>query len=420
MSSGKLTIPDVPASPLAGKDFFSNPYPAYERLRAEAPAIYDPARNCWLVSRFADVETLLADLRTTKRFHTSAPTPFEQAVLSSDPPDHTRTRALLSRAFAGPALARIDARIDAIAEQRIEAMASRLAAGTSCDLIAEFALPLPMQVICDAMGIPLDATDELHRWSSAFLTDETVPQREALAQQYTSMAKLTAFYTGMVEERRKALGNDLISDLIKARVGDDRLSDEELVGNCILLLIAGHETTVNLLGNGLYLLLSEPSRFAQVCASPLILRTGVEEMLRYEAPVQLGTFRLAKEEITLGDVTIPAGAAVTLLFGSANRDPAVFRNPDVFDMSRTPNRHLAFGHGPHRCVGAAIGRAEARIGFTRLAARLPTLRLASNPTKENWLGRQMQRRGWMPPKSTAPAWRSQALTRGLQDLWVRV
>ncbi len=401
---------------LSGPSFFSNPYSTYASIRASKAPVYDPISDAWMIGRFADVESLLKDLRTTKRISSAERTPFERSVLSHDPPEHSRIRSLFNQAFNHLDLPNLEARVAALTDNLIDGM---LRMGR-CDFISAFAVPLPLAVICEIMGIPRDDAEQLCVWSSAFVGDDTLATQEADRLRNAAIAGMVDYFSDLVMTRSNGFGVDLISALARARNQDERMSNDELVGNCMLLLIAGHETTVNLLGNGLFLLLTDRSRFERMRRESDMLRPGIEEMLRFESPVQLGTFRVAAEPIEVGGVILAAGAQITLLFGSANRDPEQFPDADSFDLNRAPNRHLAFGHGPHRCLGAALARMEARVAFTRILERLPDLRLDVAPAPQNWIRNRLLSLHLLPAAAVTPSpvWRHNAQTRGLRELIV--
>jgi cytochrome P450 len=278
-----------------------------------------------------------------------------------------------------------------IADDLVDAM---LAGGGEGDLIAEFAFPLPITVICELLGVPLRDRDAFRAWSNAIAAGMgSGMDNRAVAD------ALDAYIRELVAAKRADLGDDLLSELIAVRDDTDRLSESELVGMVFLLLIAGHETTVNLIGNGAYLLLTHPDQLARLAADPGLIPKAVEEFLRYESPVETSTPRFTTEPVEVGGVTIPAGELVLVALASANRDPERFAGADRFDVERNDSAHVAFGHGIHFCLGAPLARMEGQVAFETLLSRLPGLALAVAPD--------------------ALAWRPGILMRGLVDLPVR-
>lgn len=391
-----------------GDSFFADPYATYARVRDRGEPVFEPISQAWLITRYSDVEALLRESRVSKNFRRDAPTAFDMSVLFQDPPDHTRVREILNRAFSGDAMKGLDGFVRQVADDLID----RMKAGERTDFMSAFALPLPVAVIAGLLGIPSGDAEELYRLSGAFIVEDSVPAAESRRLQYAAVSSMTEYFRQLVDRRRNHLRDDVLSALVQAR-DEKRLSDDELIGNCILLMVAGHETTVNLLGNGLHLLLRHPEQQARLSAQPGLWTSAIEEMLRYESPVQLGTFRVTTAPLEYSGGRVEAGCSVTAVIGSANRDPAQFPEPDRFDITRTPNRHLAFGMGPHRCLGGALARTEAKIGFSRLLERLPNLRLAADPVK-GW--RRMV--PWDRPPVPWPHWRKNAVTRGFTELRV--
>ncbi len=371
-------------------------------LRSLASPVFDPASKAWLITRYADVEALLRETRVSKNFPRATPTPFDSSVLFQNPPDHTRIRQILNQAFSGAAMQGIEDRVRAIADSLMD----RLQFSSSCDFMAAFATPLPSLVIAALLGVPPADAAELNRLSSEFIVEEGVPPQKAELRQYQAIQSMSDYFRRLIENRPCQPQPDVLSVLVSAH-RDGRLSSDELIGNCILLMVAGHETTVNLLGNGLYLLLQYPDQLRLLQQKPEIWPSAIEEILRFESPVQQGTFRVTTEPIDIAGVRLETGSRVTALIGSANRDPDQFPDPNRFDVTRTPNRHLAFGMGSHFCLGASLARTEARIAFTRLFERLPNLRLAPAPKRLL---------PWFDKGRSHPRWRTNADTRGLQKL----
>lgn len=397
--------------------YYADPYRAYTDLRAQpAPHFY---RDSWLVSRYDDVAALLKETQITKRMVRAQTMPLDLSMVFQDPPTHTRLRGLVNQAFTPRRLKRLDQRIFELADASI----ARVQRRGSMDFIAEFALPLPVTIIAEMLGVPAGDQEAFLRHSVDFVTagDQCSSAEECQAIQWKAMCALTEYFTGLIAHRRTNPKDDILSGLIEASEDQDRLSSEELIGNAILLLIAGHETTVNLFGNGLYTLLRHPDQLALLRSQPDLLGSAIEEMLRYESPIQAGTFRAAAAPLQIGGTPIETGDSITLLLGAANRDPEQFPDPDRFDITRTPNRHLGFGLGIHFCLGAALARSEAKIGFTPLLERLPNLRLAGAPaptTTPHPVVRWLHRFGATRRAETifAPNWRTNTIIRGLKSL----
>jgi pimeloyl-[acyl-carrier protein] synthase len=368
-----------PSSP----DFRANPYPYYHALRSADPVHFVEERGFWLLTRHADVLAALRDARlSAERFHRSLPEMQSSALLSSlsrmmllrDPPDHTRMRTLVSKAFTPRVVEGLRARVQAITDTLLDAVEP-----LGCmDLVRDVAAPLPVMVIARLLGVPAADGELFKRWSDDLmliadgsLAAEGFPYAEA------SAAELKEYLTRVFALRRQVPRDDLISAMLAAREQADTLSDDEVYATCVLLLIAGHETTTNLIGSGILTLLHHPDQRARVCARADLIRDAVEELLRYESPVQL-TSRVTREEIVIGDKRIPMDHEVNLMLGAANRDPEVFADPDRLDITRVDNHHVAFGHGIHFCLGAALARLEAQIAVATILRRLPHLHLETD------------------------------------------
>jgi cytochrome P450 len=392
------------------------------QLRADASTgfprgspVLDQSSNAWLITRYADVEALLRETRISKNLQRATPTPFETSILFQNPPDHTRVRAILNQAFAGAAAQGLEDHVREIADSLID----RLQSSRTSDFMSAFAAPLPSLVIAALLGVPSADTGELQRLSSEFIVEDGIPWKETEHRQIKAKESMSDYFRRLTESRSSQPQRDVLSALISAH-RQGRLSNDELIGNCMLLMIAGHETTVNLLGNGLYLLLQHPDQARLLQQKPEVWPSAIEEILRFESPVQWGTFRVTTEPIDIAGTRLPTGSTVTAVIGSANRDPDQFPDPERFDILRTPNRHLAFGMGSHFCLGASLARTEARIAFTRLFERLPNLRLASAsdaPSHSRWLKSLLP---WREEGASAPRWRANAVTRGLKSLTVLV
>jgi pimeloyl-[acyl-carrier protein] synthase len=366
-------------------EFLADPYPTYHRLRAEDPVHYSPL-GFWVLTRYEEVAAVLRDPRFIKeplaalvaaRFGGEVPRGVGLSMLDRDPPDHTRLRSLVSKAFTPRVVEGLRPRIQEI----VDGLIARAEAAGSMDLIEEFAYPIPVNVICEMMGVPVRDHERFKGWSldiargldSIWLPpDSEVPRRSA-----TSRHAISDYFRELIAQRRASPRGDLLSALIAAEEAGDKLSEEELLATCILILIAGHETTVNLIGNGVLALLRNPDELRRLRATPGLITTAVEELLRYDGPVQR-TARAASEDASIGGHTIRKGEMVMPFIGAADRDPAQFPEPDRLDLARADNRHIAFGWGIHFCLGAPLARVEGQIAIDTLVRRLPRLALVSD------------------------------------------
>jgi cytochrome P450 len=376
-------------------DFFADPYSLYARLRAENPvarARTPVGLPVWVVTRYDDARRALNDPRLAKNAAGFAqvlerhPLPPErqavfaqelsQHMLSSDPPDHTRLRKLVSRAFTMHAIAAMRPRIEAIAA----GLADQMAAGPpEVDLLDAFAFPLPMSVICDLLGVPDAERTTFRRWSNTLLSSDG----DGAGRTAAGMA-MAQYLSALVAEKRARPADDMLSAIVAASEDADRLSADETVSMAFLLLVAGHETTVNLIGNGLLALLRSPDRLEELRADPELIPRAVEEFLRFDGPVNLATFRHTTEAVDIGGVTIPPGEVVLVALASADRDPGHFPAADDLDLHRDAAGHLAFGFGLHHCLGAPLARLEGDVAFRTLLARFPDLALAVEPDELSW------------------------------------
>jgi cytochrome P450 len=370
--------------------FKSNPYPFYAQLRDQAPAYritLGDKRTAWLVTRYDDVVTVLKDDRFVKDKRTVLTReqmarepwipkmlqPIERNMLDADAPDHTRLRGLVHMAFTPRLVENMRERIQRLTDELIDAIETR----GRMDLIRDYALPLPTTIIAEMLGVPDRERNKFHRWSNAIVS--TVPSKWGLLKAIPSLIAFLRYIRRLVRTRRADPQDDLVSALVEAHEAGDRLSEDELLAMVSLLLIAGHETTVNLIGNGMLALLEHPRQLERLRAEPGLIKPAVEELLRYDGPLETATERYTRENVTIAGITIPRGEMVFAVLASANRDERQFDHADTLDLTRDPNRHLAFGQGVHFCLGAPLARLEGQIAINTLLRRIPDLRLAVPP-----------------------------------------
>ncbi|MGH7366853.1 MAG: cytochrome P450 [Candidatus Rokuibacteriota bacterium] len=366
--------------------FVADPYPTYHRLRAEDPVHHSPL-GFWVLTRYPDVMATLRDPRLIKepiaafvaaRFGMAVPPPgLGLSMLDRDPPDHTRLRSLVSKAFTPRALERLRPEIQHI----VDGLLAEVSGRGSMDLIEEFAYPLPVRVICEMLGVPVKDHERFKAWGLDIARGLDAimlpPDSEVGKRSVSGRRALAGYFRELIAERRAAPRDDMLSALIAAEEAGDKLSEEELLATCILLLVAGHETTVNLIGNGTLALLRHPAELQKLREHPGLIGSAVEELLRFDGPVQR-TARIPSEDVTIGGHTIGKGEMVMPFLGAADRDPTQFPEPDRLDITRADNRHIAFGMGIHFCLGAPLARMEGQIAINTLLGRLPKLALATD------------------------------------------
>ncbi len=375
----------------------ANPFPFYAYLRATAPVyptILPDKRKAWLVSRYDDVTLVFKDDRLVKN-RQSAMTPeqirklpwtpglfkaLETTLLDQDAPNHTRLRALIHKAFTPRLIEQMRGRIEALAHELLDA-AERKAGKQGVDLIRDYALPLPLTIIAEILGVPSVDRNKFHHWTRLVVESEAHPN---LLVVIPALWRCMNYLRRLFKERRANPQDDLITALVQAEEAGDKLSEDELLAMVFVLLVAGHETTVNLIGSGTLALLEHPSQLAKLRSDPTLIQSAVEELLRYTCPVELATERYTREAITIAGVTIPRGELVLAVIASANRDETYFTSPDDLDIQRANNRHLAFGLGAHYCVGAPLARLEGQIAINTLVQRIPQLRLKVAPETLKW------------------------------------
>jgi cytochrome P450 len=349
-----------------------NPFPFYEQLRASGPLFHFPPLDMWFVLDYDGVKRVLTD---HEAFSSEIEPPGGKApdwLIFSDPPLHEKRRSLIMRAFTPRSVAALEPRIAAISRQLLDGKM-----GTTIDLVADYAWPLPTLVIAELMGLPAVDAPLIMRWGEAIMgLSYSVVGGEAAQQKIATftrvMVEMQAYMVPLFEERRRAPQEDLVTRLVQAEIDGERLSLEELLGFCQLLLAAGTETTTNLVASAMLCLHEFPDERARLLQSPSLLSSAVEEVARFRSPGQM-MFRKARRDVELAGHTIPAGRMVLAVIGAANRDPGVFPQPQRFDVGRTPNAHLGFGHGIHFCIGAALGRLETRLALADLLPRGPVL-----------------------------------------------
>jgi pimeloyl-[acyl-carrier protein] synthase len=382
-------------------EFHSNPYPFYRALREEDPVHQSPL-GFWVCTRYDDAVMILRDPRFGRegmakrmeaRLGLTQDTSRARDMLFQDPPDHTRLRALVSRAFTPRVVEVMRPHIQEI----VDGLLDRVDGARAMDVIEDLAYPLPVTVICEMLGVPAADQDIFKTWSTDIarsLDAAILPaDSDAIPRGRDARLGLADYFRSLIATRRKDPKPDLLSALIAAEEEGNKLSEGELVSTCMLLLIAGHETTVNLIGNGLLALLQHPDQLRALRDDPELIQTGVEELLRFDGPVQR-TGRMTTAEVEIGDKRIPRDSVVVSVIGAANRDPKQFADPDRLDVSRKDNRHIAFGFGIHFCLGAPLARLEGQIALGTLLRRIPKLALVSN----------------------VPEWRESSTLRGLKSL----
>lgn len=350
-----------------------NPYPTYERLRASAPVFHDPTSRLWLVLDYENAKRVLSEPATFSSRYGPDWMSF------ADPPRHTKLRALVSKAFTPRSVAALEPRIRELCRELLDGVAAQ----GEIDLVADFAAPLPMLVIAELLGIPAEDRSRFQRWTDAILAmSYTIAGPSAAARAATEgfvtvTNEMDGYLVELLADRRVAPRDDLLTRLADAEVDGERLSHGEILGFFQLLLLAGSETTTNLISNAVLSLSENPAQFARLRTEPDLLPSAIEEVLRYRSPLQW-MYRIARRDVDLGGTTIPAGTMVLAVIGAANRDPEAFPDPDRFDITRATNPHLAFGHGPHFCLGAPLARLEARVALTELLVRTNDIELTAN------------------------------------------
>lgn len=410
-SASPATVEKLPATPrmdITAARFKANPFPIYAALREQQPVcrVRVGQMEGWLLTRYDDVQAALKDPRLVKDVRRIANAAqlskrpwlpgflraMESNMLDQDDPNHARLRGLVHRAFTPARIETLQAQITAIATRLLDAVQAR----GEIELIADFALPLPLSVICELLGVPEEDRLRFARWSKVLLLRPTALN---VLRMMPTMWMLIRYLRQLIAEKKARPKDDLLSALHQVEEAGERLSEDEQVAMALLLLIAGHETTVNLISSGTLALLQHPEQLAWLRQHPEGMKTAVEELLRFCSPVDTATERYASEDIELHGTRIQRGELIIPALSAANRDPSKFRDPDGLDLRRDPNRHVAFGFGSHYCLGAPLARMEGQIALNLLLARFPDLRLSV-------------------PADTL-RWRETPVVRGLQALPLR-
>ena len=366
----------------------NNPYDTYDRMRDKDPVHRMRLINAWVLTRYEDVDMALRDHR---RFVKDDSSDIYRSMLNSNPPDHTRLRAIVSKAFTPRSVADLHPRIQRI----VDDLLNDLDGGGAFDLIEKFAYPIPITVIAEMLGVPPEDMDIFEDWSndiSLIIEPYLTEERELRVKRASE--ELFDYFEGIMEQRRREPRDDMITALMNAEEEGDRLNREELLGTLMLLLVAGNETTRNLIGNGTLALLNNPDQLQRLRDNPDLLDSAVNELLRYDSPVQLDG-RIAHEDLEIAGTRIQAGERVISAIGAANRDPAVFSNPNSLDIGRREKSHISFGRGIHHCLGAPLAMMEGRIAFASLLNHFSSMSLVSEPE-----------------------FREQIVLRGVEELWV--
>ncbi|GAA4879457.1 cytochrome P450 [Kitasatospora terrestris] len=381
------------SNPLQDPGFFRNPYPAFAALRSASPVQRVPGgggRSSYLVTGYAEAREAFADPRLSKdtaRFFAGRDTgrnlhpAVSRSMLATDPPQHTRLRGLVAKSFTSGAVARLHPYIESVTDELLDAWVP----GDRTDAVASLAVPLPVTVVCRLLGVPEADRAAVRTWSDELFAAGRPDRIDAASH------ALADYFADLVAAKRRSPDDSLLTELVRVRDGGDRLGEDELVSLAVLLLVAGHETTTHLIGNGLLALLRAPEALRRLRENPDLVGAAVDELLRLDSPVSTATFRFATEDITLGGTGIPAGSPVLIAPGAANRDPTRFPEPDRLDLDRDPTGHLAFGHGIHRCLGAPLARAEGTVALRALVTRFPALRLAVPAEDLQWRHTRLMR-----------------------------
>lgn len=371
----------------------ANPYEVYERLRSKNPIHRMRLINAWALTEYDDAMAILQDHRRFSSGENKLEYAPYRTMLDLDPPDHTRLRSLVSKAFTPRSVALLGPRIEEIVEELLDDLADK----DSFDLISDFAFPFPVIVIAEMLGIPAEDRDKFNVWSNDIaLAVEPILSGEEIVRVERASDEIIEYFEGIIEQRRRQPRDDMLSALLAAEEEGDRLTHDELLGTLMLLLVAGNETTRSLIGNGMLALLKNPDQLQRLRENPDLLESAIDEMLRYDSPVQF-IIRVVMKDVEFKGKRFRAGQKVLLLVGASNRDPTVFTDPGALDIGRQEKSHLSFGRGIHYCLGSPLALLEARVAFANLIERFSSIELV-----------------------TEPDFRNQIVLRGVESLWIRV
>lgn len=379
-----------PLNPMTD-EFIQDPYPWYQRMREQEPVFWSDKSKQWMLTRWDDVNEVIRDISFGKKFQPAQRSWFTKFLkpenfsllgatshfmLRQDPPDHTRLRGLVNKAFTPKMIEQLRPHIETISHSLID----KVEAAGEMNLMTDFAFPLPVTVISEMLGVPPQDLHKIKDWSTpitfAFDLGGGFDPRKLLAAN-KAIGEFIAYLRPIANDRRKNPKDDLISALVQAEEEGNKLTEDELLANCVLLLLAGHETTVNLIGNGVHALLTHPEQLALLKSKPELMPQAVDEILRWNSSVQL-VRRVVKEDTELKGKKLKKDDLMVLFVGAANRDPAMFTDPDKFDITRTDSKYLSFGAGIHHCLGWSLAKTEGEIAFSTLLKRLPNLKLKTN------------------------------------------
>jgi len=379
----------IPNVNIASPEFKANPFRFYARLRTEAPVYrtkLPDKRNVWLVTRYSDVLSVLKDDRfgKDKAIAQTPPwlpgmfKPLVRNMLDVDAPDHTRLRGLVQKVFLPRLIENLRQRI----QDLTDGLLNRVQTRGRMDLIGDYALHIPTTIIAEMLGVPVKDRLKFHRWSSAAISSSS--SRWGILVALPHGVAFLRYLQRLAKARRANPEDDLVTALVRVEEAGDKLSEDELLAMIFLLLVAGHETAVNLIGNGMLALLQNPGELEELRSNPSLIKSAVEELLRYNGPLETATERYTREDTAVADVTIPRGELVLAVLASANRDERQFEHADSLDLRREPNPHVAFGYGVHYCLGASLARLEGQIAIATLLRRMPDTRLATAANGLRW------------------------------------